>query len=178
MESKGYILIGVIIFCIVGGFIMLNGYNVSSDIISGNTPIIQESIDYSSALTWNLDAHNIVRANPVMNTWYVVTNQTGGNYRPLACDVQVGVANEDLGFRVTIDGWVLYGTQTAATFGSNYRLYIAWDKSSIYLNSGTGIIGLCYYITSIECHQFIFEVRKTTNNGAGNLNALAIWEYR
>lgn len=132
-------------------------------------------IKYPPFPTFQAAAH-LNQAAAVQNTWYTVLNTTT-NVRVLLCVVTMSTAAEDLEMRVTIDGQVLLGAQAAAVAGTKYYCYINDTPATPaqYLTVSTGVYNIAN-MSSLDCKSFKFEVRKTSANGANQLNGGVVYQ--
>ncbi len=105
------------------------------------------------------------QANPVQNQWYPIMDAKN-NVRLLVCRVSIETTSEDIEVRWTIDGITLSQTQAAAVAGTAYFLY-KWFSGSALVFTTSNSLALQY--TFLECRSAKVEIRKTTNNGSGNL---------
>jgi hypothetical protein len=106
------------------------------------------------------------QAAPVQNTWYTIL-PSKSNVRIHAIAVEVEVSNESLETRITIDSNVLTDS-LGATAGTTYYMErtISQTSSTLRMNSTNNTISSPFLV---EGRNIKIEVRKTTNNGAGNL---------
>jgi len=113
------------------------------------------------------------QANPVQNTWYTVLDVA----RPCViykAIMQVLVAGETLEARITIDGVVNGPSSVAAVAATQYtiRLHNNMVDEGLYLSAGADDM---HGRSFVMCRSFRAEIRKTTNNGNGNLRGKVIW---
>jgi hypothetical protein len=110
------------------------------------------------------------QANPVQNQWYDILGVTQ-NVRLYALVVYVDTADETLEGRVTIDGQVKTGG-VAATFGTPYYGRVVLYDVMLALTAINYNFGL---YSAIDARSLKIEMRKTTNNGNGNLHGVVTY---
>jgi hypothetical protein len=116
----------------------------------------------------------LVQPGAVQNTWYTVLPATGAGVYTNITDIffQITVANETLEVEVTIDGITKTGS-IAAVFGTDYQ--VRHSTATAPANTFTPVPVLTYSLLNYMGHNVRVRVRKTTNNGAGSLNAKVIY---
>src|SRR4030042_5199715 len=112
------------------------------------------------------------QAAAVQNTWYTVLNTTK-NCRLYTVWVRMATLAEDIELRITIDGKVLAVAQAAAVAGTKYFAIIDTNGNlALILSTSTFNVGV---YAPLEGRSVKVEVRKTSANGANNLQALEIY---
>jgi len=105
------------------------------------------------------------QAAPVQNTWYTILD-TVRKVEVSHIWFRVQTTGEDLEIRVTADGKTLEGSQTAVA-GTGYWARKRGEADS--LTVGTTETMANFY-SRFPARSFKLEVRKTSNNGAGQLD--------
>lgn len=113
------------------------------------------------------------QANPVQNQWYTVL-ALSRECKILVVTVLVWVADETLEVRITMDGKVLTGTVNA-THTTYYYVHHQLYASALIVDANIFLLG---HYTSLEGREVKVEVRKTTANGAGTLDARVVYAKR
>lgn len=102
----------------------------------------------------------------VQNVWYTILDTTR-NCRVIGIIMNMAIANEDLECRVTIDGVTISGVQLNAVAGTNYTALLAQTYVAMSLSfTATVYVGRGHLF---EGRSVKVEVRKTSNNGVGNV---------
>lgn len=125
--------------------------------------------------TYELPEHQadatLSQAAPVQNTWYTVLDTTK-NVIVYGLGVSIGVANETIETRFTIDGQVIGTTGINCDFGDDYRaLFRTIHDGNIELVKDP--LNIPAFL--IQGRSVKIEVRKTTAAGAGTLTARVIY---
>lgn len=108
---------------------------------------------------------------PVMNTWYTILDTTMA--RIMAFVFRVTAVGETLQLRITIDGQVYIGTRAAAA-GTGYWAIV--DVVAFIAAVYTSGAILVHRSMVAEGRAVKLEMRKTTAAGAGNLEAVVVWQ--
>lgn len=104
------------------------------------------------------------QANPTQNLWYEVLDKK--NVRVIYMVLRVDTTQEDIEMRLTVDGQVITGA-AAGVANTDYFGALYGDSSGEYILWHTN-----FYdgeLAVLEGKEVKVEVRKTSNNGAGNL---------
>lgn len=109
------------------------------------------------------------QANPVQNTWYTVLETV--NARIYFITLKVDDTGEDIEVKLTIDGQILTDSGTCAA-ASLKHVYIGSYTEKIWIWD-TAVLAL--WNTFFEGRIIKFEIRKTTNNGNGNIHGNVTW---
>jgi len=111
------------------------------------------------------------QANPVQDQWYTVLD-TRTNVRILHTRVMVLAAGETVEVMFTADDNILFGS-AALNAGAGYYVHLSPTLTDGLVIDGSS--SLEYGGIILEARVFKAEIRKTTNNGAGDLRALLKW---
>lgn len=128
-------------------------------------------------MAYNLDALKrlqspaiLNQATPVQNTWYTIID-TSGDLEIYGCSIAIQTTGETLEVRITIDGVNPNNLTQIAVAGTNYKVSIDHDYTGIWLSAAAGNL-IVHGYSSLKCHTFKAEVRKTTAAGGGNLRGM------
>ena len=117
------------------------------------------------------------QAAPVQNQWYPVLNTTI-NADLISCKVGITVAGETLECRWTVDGTIIPSNSMACVAGTIYFVTLYPGTANQFLDIGTGGGGIPAGSGtaggSAKSRSIKIELRKTTNAGAGHLQA-GVW---
>lgn len=115
----------------------------------------------------------LVQAAPVLNTWYTALD-TVANALIYGIYFWVATTGETLSVRVTIDGRTLLCTFAAIADTGYYITLPSSSEGLSYTTTDTGT--LVAFI--IQGRSVKVEIRKTTNNGSGNLTCYVTYGKR
>jgi hypothetical protein len=113
------------------------------------------------------------QANPVQNQWYTVLDSKK-ECKVYAVTVLVWATGETLEVRVTIDGKVLTGSVNASAT-TYYYVHHQLYGSALIIDGNIFLIG---HYSPLEGREVRVECRKTTNAGAGTLDARVVYAKR
>lgn len=109
------------------------------------------------------------QANPVQNTWYLVSNRA--NVRVWSIVARVADTGETVEIRIEIDGFTLYVPATALVAGTRYavrRALGSYANPLQFWQPADQLVGaICLLFGG--CKVEAIYIRKTTAAGAGNL---------
>lgn len=108
------------------------------------------------------------QATPVQNTYYTILDTTL-NARIIAIYGKVATTDENIQLKVTFDGIVI--ENTAAAGGINVYLEACLLQTGLFQWVAVDSISK-FRAFHVEARSIKIEIRKTTNNGAGNLHGL------
>jgi len=115
----------------------------------------------------------LAQANPVQNTWYTVLDTTL-NAKLFFVTAQIATTGEDINMKITIDGLTYTVSSVAFTAGTLYDAQIRAGNSAIF----TATRPTPVFSGGFEGRSVKVEIRKTTANGAGNLNSWVTYAAR
>lgn len=128
---------------------------------------------FVTALSFKTQADALLnQASPVQNTWYPVLQAY--NVKLFGIHVLVATTTETLGVRITADGKVMLGS-AACTNDTEYRVIPNCISTGSNLSVTSSTI---YNGNELEAQNFLFEVRKTTAAGTGNIQACVSYATR
>ena len=127
---------------------------------------------------WERQAEaSLNQGTPTQNTWYDVLPETSDPTNVIVIAVCVEDTDEDLEFRATIDGNAHTEAWTATADSVYYMYYApAVYATTIQIISSTSVTATSYLGYTFRGHSVHLELRKTSANGAGNLNGICLYE--
>jgi hypothetical protein len=113
------------------------------------------------------------QVDPDQDQWYPILEETR-ECRLYSLTVLVWTTNETLEVRITIDGVVLPGS-VEATHTTYYYVHHQLYASGLTVDGNIFLLGK---YTPLEGRNVKVEVRKTTDNGSGTLDARVVFAKR
>jgi len=121
----------------------------------------------------------LAQAAPVINDWYDILPATT-NIKLFNISFEVADTGENLECRLIIDGQTYTGTQAGAVADTDYWFFLRNAVGGITAAITTANVMVLYnsanHDSPIEGRSVQVSLRKTSANGAGNLNGSVMYE--
>lgn len=132
-------------------------------------------LDWSGLAFKYQEAKIVNQENPTQNEYIELIDETGG-IRVYQMAVLVEDTNETLQLNIEADGETIAGVPTVCTAGAAYNALLYPDPinnlSRVRLSTGAAELRKGFIL---EGHEVKIEVRKTTDDGNGDINGVIQW---